>query len=229
MRRTGSRLLLAVVAVGCASAAFAQLVQSKEGFYSATGKYPAATRTVIGGHAGAQFQALVKAQVDRFVAFCEKELKEKPRSPYSHESFAEYTMNNAAIVSGMVSTYEYTGGAHGNTTYIMRTFAMHNGKPVRVTFDDIFKARASARPAVDQLVIGKLMKNPAATWVYEGQTKNLVKSQFEAFVVRREGLEFVFAPYEMGPYSSGTITVLCKWSELPPIDPRGPLSSLVAK
>ncbi len=74
------------------------------------------------------FESIVKGSVHRFLKFCEEDITEKPRAPWDHQSFVTLTMNSPTLVSGMATHYEYTGGAHPNTTYTCMTWGKRMAK-----------------------------------------------------------------------------------------------------
>jgi len=217
-------LSLATLAV---SAPQGRVETKKAGYYSAVGTFPRLPRTQVQGMAASGFESIVKGAVNKFLAFCREDLDERPRAPWAHESFVELTMNSATLVSGMATHYEYTGGAHPNTTYTCMTWGLKNGKPQRLRLSDICKPNSKPHAQVQAVLFGKLVKNEQAMWVQEGTVSELTPAQFDSFVVRKTGIEYVFAPYEMGPYAAGTVTCLLKWSEIPGLDSNGPLKGLI--
>ena len=226
MRRYGL-----IVCVALSAVAFAQptgkIEKNKSGYYTAVGTFPLLPRTVVQGMAATGFETIVKDRVNKFLGFAAEDLTEKPRAPWDHQSFVTLTMNSATLVSGMATHYEYTGGAHPNTTYTCRTYGMKNGKAQRLRLTDICKPNSKPHAQVQAVIFGKLVKNEQATWVQEGTISGMEPIQFDSFVVRKDGIEWVFAPYEMGPYAAGTVLCKLKWSEIPGLDHNGPLAHLI--
>ncbi len=204
-----------------------RIEKRKPGYYSANGTFPLLPRTHVQGMASLGFESIVKGSVHRFLKFCEEDITEKPRAPWDHQSFVTLTMNSPTLVSGMATHYEYTGGAHPNTTYTCMTWGIKNGKAQRLRLTDLCKPNSNPQAQLQAVIFGKLVKNPQAMWIQEGTVSEMSAAQFDSFVVRPDGLEYVFAPYEMGPYAAGTVLCKLKWSEIPGLDRNGPLRDYI--
>lgn len=225
--RLASSLSCLLIASIVVAAPFGNLAKSKPGYYTAKASWPALPKTRVQGAAASGFQNAVAASFNNFVSMCNRDLTDQPTSPYEHVGEVNVTYNSSRLVSGTVMRFEYTGGAHPNTTYQCYSWGMVDGAVKRLRLHDLFKANSKPHDQVAAIVFGKLVKNPQATYVQDGTVRGFTKAQYDQFVVRKDGLEFVFSPYEMGPYASGTITCKVKWSELPALDKTGPLRGIL--
>lgn len=206
----------------------------KEGAYHVKVKFPwLATKDPVAKALVDLANREIKKEIDRQRTDFLRESAEGPPAggagvPYEMDLGYATGVLRPRLISVLLSTYAYTGGAHGNTGFVFKNFAMVGGKAVPLKLADLFRTRIIPREAVSRLVIAKLKKQEGATWVRDGEVKALSAEQAEQFKVTDKGLEYVFAPYEMGPYVSGPISCLLKWSELKPhLDPNGPLKGLL--
>ncbi len=106
------------------------------------------------------------------------------------------------------------------------TFAYNFGtaagqtKPRQLKLADFFTDGAAASKRVNDLLMAKLRatrgRDQEASWVIEGEVKAIDKASLQNFVAEKDGLRWFFAPYEMGPYSSGQFEVKLSARELGP-------------
>lgn len=101
----------------------------------------------------------------------------------------------------------YTGGAHGNLTYVARTYVATPAGPRPVELAALLSAEPSARAALVDHVLAALRAQDA-TWVVQGEVDTLSEQDLSLFSLTPQGLQFVFPPYAMGSYAEGTYTVL---------------------
>lgn len=110
-------------------------------------------------------------------------------------------------LSLLTARYSYTGGAHGNTTYVARTYEATPAGPRLVDLAALLLADAGARSALVAYVLDQLRAQDA-TWVVQDEVLTLSNDDLALFSLTPQGLQFVFPPYAMGSYAEGTYTVL---------------------
>ena len=139
---------------------------------------------------------------------------------YNYSLNASMLLNRPRLISVATLGYEYTGGAHGVYGSQGYVFGYPQGsvKPRQLHLADFFADGAAASKRINTLLLAKLRAtkdgDQEATFVVKGQVKSLNKDQLEDFAAVEGGLEWYFAPYEVGPYSSGEITVTLTAREL---------------
>lgn len=193
------------------------------------------------GIAGGRFNAVVAAGfIRRFQESCdefEKNSAELARDSKDTPQLAELSFGNWAcddsavvcffapdLISIRGSTYEYTGGAHGNYGDFPMNYWWRNGTVTRVKVTDIFDAAKPWRTLLGRHLRRELIRKEAH-YVVEGSVKEADLAKCENFTFSPAGAEFHFPPYEVGPYAQGAFRVTVPFKVLQPILRRdGPLA-----
>ncbi len=115
--------------------------------------------------------------------------------------------SSGRTVSYIFTVYEDTLGAHGNTFFHTFTFDATTGAPLALA--DLFTPGA---PYLDELSSIARAKLPSIigqgtdmTFVSDGTTPDT--KNFQAFFFDNAYLVFLFAPYQVAPYSAGPQTL----------------------
>jgi hypothetical protein len=135
------------------------------------------------------------------------ELHVDPGFLYEDETFASIALN----------TYEDTGGAHGNFYYGVINY--HLPSDSFVTLENLLSDPKSLVPIADWLRQELILQKTARTEDYspegdtmleEGTRPDFVNFKTWHFVDGPEGrgLMFLFAPYQVGPWATGSFAVL---------------------
>jgi hypothetical protein len=134
--------------------------------------------------------------------------------PYELDVTYEELHHSDTIVSLVFTTYEFTGGAHGNTLHQTYTFDLQHG--VVLTLDNLFTDTAAALAVIDPIVeadlTAKLGDMLDVQWLTDGTGTN--PDNYQAFALDADNLIFYFPPYQVAPYAAGTQTVSIPLSEL---------------
>lgn len=126
---------------------------------------------------------------------------------------SEYkTYTGGRTVSYVFAVYEDTGGAHPNTYYRTFSFDTQTGAPL--TFGDLFAPGSSylsllssqARADVPQILAKDAGGNaPAEDTTYVESGTKPEAAAFQSFYIDGTSFVLVFPPYQVAPYSYGTI------------------------
>jgi hypothetical protein len=166
----------------------------------------------------------------------EKDFPDKSKAVYQYSmTYKKYVSKKVGTVSYVITTYEFTGGANGNTAINTFTFNKSGLLPVDTVLNfensnDITLSRVLASTLID-----KEGENASKEMVLDGlglsylkadgKTLDTVKchcdgfffpSNFQNFVVEDEGLRFLFNKYQVAPGSEGTPDILLNWGTLKP-------------
>lgn len=112
--------------------------------------------------------------------------------------------------------YEFSGGAHGNSRFVKATFDIE--RQAVVTLEDVFKD--PKRPLLLQFAERKFKQlrnlDPNRSWEELGFWFKEGFYLSEQFTLEKEGMTFIYQPYEIAPYSVGAPTLTLTWQELKP-------------
>ena len=152
-----------------------------------------------------------------------------PAGSYYFSEDPKVYFGTPSLISVVVESDSFEGGAHPYAYPVFENWAMVRGKPKRLGLADLLRHGLADVAKVSMLVIGKLRSNENAMWVQNGEVRELTPETRDSFAITKRGLDFIFAPYVMGPYSSGEITVDLSWRELQGIvDPNRVLGPALA-
>ena len=101
----------------------------------------------------------------------------------------------------VISTYSYSGGAHGYSADYYIAFDRKSGK--RITIDDIFSDKSRLKEVLEQ-------KASEDERTYE----DLEMFISPVFLLDEEGITFLYPPYDIGCYASGEIDLNISKEEL---------------
>lgn len=110
------------------------------------------------------------------------------------------------MISYVVYTYGYSGGAHGIDARTCRTFDIKTGE--EILEQDIF------RKGYEERLTEALNRNLMLS--YEDPEMFFVTNicPSENFYVSSEGITYIYQRYEIGPYAIGIVEVLVPWKEI---------------
>ena len=170
---------------------------------------------------------MVRREIDSFRALAgqtQKELQDtignngsRPNScPY--EMYLEGKISNSGKVSGILwKNYQYLGGAHGNLSLSSRSYSMADGRPVLLK--DLFYLPQKALALISKLSEKELLLRGLPESMVKPGTMPEEKN-FSVFLLEPEGLTIYFEPYQVAPWSEGTIMVTLPLKALSPAKPR---------
>ncbi len=111
-----------------------------------------------------------------------------------HIGFA-VSYNKNGILSLYTETYEFTGGAHGNTVREAFNFDTKTGE--RLSLYSIFKDVNKYKTVFNSAVSDSIKRNQDFFGDYEGIKED------NNFLIGEDGITIFFGLYEIAPYSSG--------------------------
>lgn len=126
--------------------------------------------------------------------------------------------NYKGIVSVEEKLSEYSpGAAHPNNYSNTYSFYLNNGEVIN-SVTDLCIDKNNCLPSIAKLtqkylksVMAKMQVN-AEDWTADGSSAKL--ENYQDFMALTDGLKIIFDPYQVAPYSAGTIYVTVPWNEL---------------
>lgn len=132
---------------------------------------------------------------------------------------ASFYKNQA--VNYLFSITTDTGGAHPFTDTFTRVYDLHSGEAI--TLEQIFKkdcgylekiASSAKSTVISKLAAAREEASSSVDteWVESGAGPN--SENYRNFILDREGIKFIFPPYQVAPYAVGQVEALVPYQEL---------------
>lgn len=159
----------------------------------------------------------VEASLDSFLAEAKAFFAEYPDVPtgYGMELKQSVLLNSPTLLTIEEFSYAYTGGAHGNYGTSYYNFDATTGQ--MLTLKDILIAdyQASLKDKVEAIF--------KKIYLEEGMTKyseagfyfeNDIFTMTDNFAITKEGVKFLYNPYEIAPYAMGQQEIVIPYKDL---------------
>ena len=149
--------------------------------------------------------------------------------------FEVFSSKKTNLISYLLTNYEYTGGANGNTT--INTFVFSSDKKL-VDIQSILDLENHNDVELTKLLAETALSDTTLffkDFVYEGLGLSYLKpdgktldkekcdcdgfffgSNFQNFIVKDSGIVFYFNKYDIAPGAAGVTSVLLTWEQLKP-------------
>lgn len=119
-----------------------------------------------------------------------------------YDYFGEYDnfFADSKSVSLRFMNYQYTGGAHGMTSFDCYNYDVKTAKQLK--FTDVFESDEEAISKINALLLDNF-KNPEKCFT----TNPTVNSEYKLFNIQKDTVLFTFPHYELGAYACGIAEV----------------------
>ena len=159
----------------------------------------------------------ITASLDSFIVEAKNFFEEFPEVPagYGLEIDQSVLLNTPTLLTIETFNYAFTGGAHGNygTTYY--NFDATTGQIISLEdiLEDGFKASLTtiAEPIFKKSYLESGMTNYSEAGFY---FENDVFKLTDNFAITKEGLKFLYNPYEVAPYALGQQEIIIPYAAL---------------
>lgn len=157
-----------------------------------------------------------EALADNFLKDFEVYSKESGMGlPYQFELHGSVLLNNAKQLTIQLSSYAYTGGAHGmnSTTYFV--FDAATGR--RLFFDDLFVS--GSRGSLNALIEARFREDRglSSSDRLDGEKGGLFENRIAFttnFALTDKGISFFYNPYEIAPYAAGPTEIELRFEDI---------------
>lgn len=127
------------------------------------------------------------------------------------------------LLSSLVTVSDYKGGAHPELDYWAYNLVLTGTRMRPFFLADLFLPASDWREQVSDLVLAAL-REQQADWVLNGTVTELTEDDLQVFLLSPAGVQFILAPYQVGPWVAGTFTVRIPLENMSGIlDPEGPV------
>ncbi len=166
---------------------------------------------------------LMADQIEFIQTSQEAELNGDIRNGWWFDSRARIEYAAPGLLSTLVTVSDYTGGAHPSLNFWSYNLALTGTRLRPFDLADLFLADSGWLEDVSSLVLAELEEQQAA-WVLDGSVSDLSAKDLQVFVISPNGLQFILAPYLVGPWVEGAFTVVLPLESLDGLlDPQGPV------
>ncbi|MCW5933731.1 MAG: YbaY family lipoprotein [Fimbriimonadia bacterium] len=203
--------------------------QSRADWWKAKATYP-----VWNKPAGAQvlasehFKSDALGRYNRFLSETRELMRDlgKPHGEHFVEIKSTLSVNTPQVVSGYLTHFEYTGGAHPNTFYQTINVGIVNGKPARLNLKSLLAQGVSPQQVLNEVALPKL--NTAKEKRGLEAVDRIDPKLADSFIITPQGISWIFQPYAVGAYVEGTYIIKATWNDLSGLlNPNGPAMSLM--
>lgn len=154
--------------------------------------------------------------------------KDSESSPgYSLDVSYHTTYADKNLISLLVWSYSYTGGAHGGSASTTFNYDLQSGRMLKLA--DLFQPNSGYLKTISAYCITSLTKELGdvdAEWLRTGAGPKA--ENYKSWNVTPDGLQFTFDAYQVAAYAFGPQEVIVPYSALKAvIKPDGPLSAFI--
>jgi hypothetical protein len=158
----------------------------------------------------------IDRMIQKNIAAFKHDLGPKRISPnWRNELWCSYTTSqySSRIGSLRFDIYTFTGGAHGNTQVVTKTYDFKTGKEIKLA--DIFNTKNNYLTQIVNLIRPKLTKQlqmPTLDWITTGTAP--VPKNYQAFLLTPSSIIFIFQQYQVAARVEGMPEVEIKWEQV---------------
>lgn len=203
-------------ALGSDDPEYRTLKRERSGYFSAKARYLASTAQGVRGAAVDDSRRLASLAVSEFVRDADSAFKSlgKPPTPWELDWMATATAFAPELASTLVQTVAYTGGAHALTSLSGSTFAVVNGKPTSLTWNQASGPENKAK--TKELVLARVMASKRRI-TPSPETPEITDEALNEFVVSPGGVAWLFDQGELDAMSEGATIAKVSWQDLAPV------------
>lgn len=179
-------------------------------------------------HVEKEINNQIRMQVDEYIIYATNILYAQAVNTYmdslennfpfhAYEAYMEYTItyNDNCFLSLYTDIYEFTGGAHGNTTRISNTWDLCSGENIYLYY--FFDPYTDYIHLITQEIIAQagenLKENPG---IYFDNYKDLIIKNFnpDSFYMSPSGITIYYQQADIAPYSTGIVEFTIPYTKI---------------
>jgi Protein of unknown function (DUF3298)/Deacetylase PdaC len=184
-------------------------------------KFNQAVANLVAAHTR-EFKKAVAEMAREDASAANPGVKQNSKTPPNSLNLSyEVTAANKDYISILFSFFEYTGGAHPNTTTESFNYDLNRNTPVKLA--DLFTPNSNYLNVISDYAVKELKKLETVDNPEEGAGPKL--DNFHSWNITFAGLKITFDRYQVGAYAAGEHEVVVPYSVLKPIiNPDGMLA-----
>jgi hypothetical protein len=230
-----STLLLALAAAAALAAMPARRItvrNMRPGLWDAKGEYVRFFDSPVASLTNQVQLEYINRTMGNFFRTCQENRPPsgKPENPFAYDAKTTVSIERPGLVTGYITRYENTGGAHPMTYYQGFNVGMVKGRAKDLALGDLFRADEDARNVAAAHIRAKLANDPRAVYLGGADSNPSDAELTSAWVLTPSGVTFLLQPYIAGPYAAGSFFVKVPFAEFGErLDRNGPLKPLLEK
>lgn len=129
---------------------------------------------------------------------------------------------NDLVLSYVVASDSYSGGAHGMYSFAFLSFDKATGKPIHES--DLFQDTPEISEQLSKLILNQFFKDYDAKDIEELNEKAVMYLSKDAaelnnnnFIITETGIKYCYNPYEIAPFATGVLYVNLPWVDIKPL------------
>jgi len=171
---------------------------------------------VVGGEPTLPINQAVDSAVANLHLMLEDQLSIIPdySMGFVHELTSKNLVQNSKVISFELSSFSFTGGAHGNYGSALFTFRLNDGGLVQLT--DIIQDTASLRPLLETGFVESKINQTGEAYALADLVfpESIPLPMPLQWCIVREGVRFTYNPYEVASYAVGQTDIVLTWEKL---------------
>lgn len=146
-----------------------------------------------------------------------RDIDKRPIYEYAADINTRTEDGKEGVVTYFINMYNFTGGAHGLTQLLTLNFDKATGRTI--TLEDVLVV--GYKQKLNEMLQKALMEEADCKDINELHDKGYLFSMemypSNNFVLGKDGITFIYNPYEIAPYALGRIELTISYSTLEPI------------
>lgn len=162
-------------------------------------------------------RTLKKYKID-YLNLSERDLKESPNAfSMIQDKNLQVIYHTYRYISFAYREFEYSGGAHGNTSYHYFTTDKESKKILTLTSLFNRTALEDLLPILEKYYLIERGFKIGTRLKDAGLFENKISKNPSSCYITDKGMGFIYNPYSIAPYSSGMIHIFVPYTELTPL------------
>lgn len=206
--------LSALLAVTPKGVEWKKIKQTKHGLYQIDVVYPKFTaNSPLANAASAAFRVTASKSIKSLKSGAVEGKNADPNfQPYALDITTTLGVVSSTVISGYLTDYSDSGGAHPNTILEPITFALVDNKPKKLALKDILKSGISPLQFASRIIIPRVNKMKKDRG---GEIINSIDPAYlNNFIVTSKGITWLFSAYDIGSHAEGDYIINVPWKSL---------------
>lgn len=161
-----------------------------------------------------KFKNQLEKESQKYKEDYEKEFEKLGYNKYKYDAYTDYsiTYNKNNLLSIPITSYEFTGGAHGLTSVKSFNYDLLTGK--KIILKDVFRDGVDYKKIINSYIVEDINNNKDLYFTGKDGFKSIKDNQ--EFYLDKNGLVVYFPLYEIAPYYVGIPKFIIPYKDIEP-------------